>query len=284
MTRIHSSAVIEPGAEIADDVEVGPFCHVGSRAKIGPDCRLISHVTVLGNTTLGSDNTIWPQATLGGDPQDLKFCGEDSRLIIGDHNEIRESVTIHLGTANGGGVTRVGNENLFMVGAHIAHDCIIGDHVVLANSVHLAGHICIHDHAVVSGASGVHHFVTIGQYAFIGGMTRVVHDAPPFMILEGNPAKVRGVNSIGLNRHRFPPETLDRLKDAYRRLYRNHGSAGANEPVRTMAQNLDYLQDQYPDDECISILVQSIRDSSIGMYGRYLESCRNDNRRAAPVK
>ena len=282
MNRIHPTAVVEPGAQIADDVSIGPFCYVGPNVRLGPGTRLVAHVTLLGNTALGADNTIWPQATLGANPQDLKFDGEDTHLIIGDNNEIRESATIHPGTANGGGITRVGNDNLIMVGAHIAHDCTIGNHVVLANSVHLAGHICIQDHVVVSGASGLHHYVTVGQYAFIGGMTRIVHDAPPFMIHEGNPSKVRGINTIGMTRHRFPKETADHLKDVYRRLYRNN--TGESGVVKTMAQNLDEIEADYPDDECVALLVQFIRNSSIGMYGRYRESCRNDNRRAAPVK
>ncbi len=281
MNQIHPTAVIEPGAELEDGVSIGPFCYVGPKVKIGSGTRLIGHVTLLGRTVLGSDNTIWPQATLGGDPQDLKFEGEETALIIGDGNEIRESVTIHPGTANGGEVTRVGNDNLFMVGAHIAHDCTIGNHVVLANAVHLAGHISIQNHAVISGASGLHHFVTVGQYAFIGGMTRIVHDAPPFMILEGNPSKVRGVNTIGLARHRFPKENIDHLKDAYRRLFRNNAPDGV---VKTMAESLDHLEAAYPHDECIAMLVRFIRNSSIGMHGRYRESRRSDNRRAAPVK
>lgn len=285
MTRIHPTAVVEPGAEIADGVIIGPFCYVGADVALGRDTRLVAHVTVLGHTTLGVGNTVWPQATLGADPQDLKYRGEQTRLIIGDHNEIRESVTIHLGTENGGGVTRVGNENLFMVGIHIAHDCVIGNHVVLANSVHLAGHICIRDHVVISGATAVHHYVTIGQYAFIGGMTRIVHDAIPFMIHEGNPSKVRGVNTIGLTRHQFPDHTVNNLKEVYRRLYRNTSDNGDNSPSGgSMAENLAMVENDYTDDECVGILVEFMRNSSIGLFGRYRESIRNDSRRQNPVK
>ena len=282
MSHIHPTAVIEPGATIADDIVVGPFCYVGPNVTIGPGCRLISHVTLLGRTRLGRGNTIWPYATIGGEPQDLKYRGEQTTLLIGDHNTIRESVTIHVGTENGGGVTTIGNDNLLMVGAHIAHDCVIGHHVVLANSVHLAGHVVVEDHAVVSGATGIHHYVTLGQYSFIGGMTRIVHDAPPFMIAEGNPSTVRGVNVVGLNRHQFSTQTIDRLKEAYRRLYRKCEST--NGSPSTMAKNLEKIEADYPTDDCIVILAQFIRNSSIGLFGRYRESQRQDDRFTTTVR
>ncbi len=281
MSHIHPTAVIESGAQIADDVSIGPFCYVGPHVTIGPGSRLVGHVTILGHATLGSGNTVWPYATLGADPQDLKFRGENSKLIIGDHNAIRESVTVHLGTENGGGVTKIGDDNLLMVATHVAHDCVIGNHVVLANSVHLAGHITINDHVVVSGSTGVHHYVTLGQYAFIGGMTRIVHDVPPFMIVEGNPSTVRGVNTIGLTRHQFPEETIDRLKDAYRRLFRKGSDDGA---LATMAENLTKLEADYPGDECLALLVQFLRNTSIGVFGRHRESRRADDRHQSPVR
>ena len=280
MSHIHPTAVIEPGAKIASNASIGPYCYVGPMVTLGPGTRLIAHATVLGHTTLGRDNTVWPYAAVGGDPQDLKYRGEDSTLVIGDHNTIRESVTIHVGTNNGGGITKIGNDNLLMVGTHIAHDCLIGNHVILANSVHLAGHIVVEDHVVVSGATGLHHYVTLGQYAFIGGMTRIVHDAPPFMIVEGNPSTVRGVNAIGLNRHQFPDATIDRLKDAYRRLFRKN----AENVGSTMAENLDRLEADYGDDECVALLVRFIRNSSIGLFGRYRESLRADDRHESPVR
>lgn len=277
MATVHPSSAVDSKAHLGEGVEVGPFCHVGPGVVIGPGTRLVSHVTVLGRTTLGAENVVWPQATLGADPQDLKFHGEETRLIIGDHNQIRESVTIHLGTENGGGVTRIGNDNLLMVGAHVAHDCEIGDHVVLANAVHLAGHIRVEDHVVVSGASAVHHYVTIGQFAFIGGMTRIVHDAAPFMIHEGNPAKVRGVNLIGLTRHQFPREEIDRLKEAYRRIFRAVSEGGP----RTVLDGASKLGADYPEDECIQLLVAFVRNSSAGLYGRHREGARKDSRRRA---
>ena len=285
MGHIHPTAVIEPGAKIGSDVQVGPFCYIGPNVTIGRGCRLVSHVTLLGHTTLGAENILWPQVTLGADPQDLKYQGEQTRLEIGDNNEIRESVTMHPGTENGGGLTRVGSDNMIMVGAHVAHDCIIGDHVVLANAVHLAGHIHIQDHAVVSGATAVHHYVTIGQYAFIGGMTRIVHDAVPFMIHEGNPSRVRGVNAIGLSRHQFPQETVQRLKDVYRRLYKNSSSGECSGGGATsMSEHLSQIESDYPQDTCVSLLVQFVRNSSIGLHGRHLESSRTDSRRSNPVR
>ena len=282
MSHIHPTAVIEPGAQIADDAKVGPFCYVGPHVTIGAGTHLVAHATVIGRTRLGMGNTVWPYASVGAEPQDLKYRGEETTLVIGDHNTIRESVTIHVGTENGGGVTSIGNDNLLMVGTHIAHDCILGNHVVLANSVHLAGHVVVEDHAVVSGATGIHHYVTLGQYSFIGGMTRIVHDAPPFMIVEGNPSTVRGVNVVGLNRHQFNSETIDRLKDAYRRLYRKCDAT--NGSPATMANNLEKIDADYPADECISILVQFIRNSTIGLFGRYREAQRADDRFATAAR
>lgn len=281
--NIHPTAIVEPGAEVDAQAHVGPFCYVGPKVRIGAGTRLLGHVTVMGRTSMGVGNTVWPQATLGADPQDLKYQGEPTHLMIGDNNEIRESVTIHLGTENGGGVTRIGNENLVMVGAHIAHDCSIDNHVIMGNAVHLAGHVRIHDHAVISGATGVHHYVTVGPYAFIGGMTRLVHDAPPFMIVEGNPSKVRGVNVVGLSRHRFNEESILRLKDTYRRLFRGGAGVGNGEAT-SMAGSLIQVENEYRGDECISLLVQFIRNASIGLHGRFRESVRTDQRMKNPVK
>lgn len=277
MSRIHPSAVVEPGARIAPDAQIGPMCFVGSRATLGPGSRLISHVAVLNRTTLGEGNTVWPGAVLGADPQDLKFHGEPSRLIIGDFNEIREGATLHIGTENGGGVTRVGDHNLIMVAAHIAHDCVIASHTVISNQVQLAGHVTVGDHAVIAGLTGIHHFVSIGDFAFVGGMSRVIHDVPPFMITEGHPGRVRGVNQTLLTRHRFPGETVDRLREAYKLLYRN---AEEGAPNRT-AQGLALLAERYPHDPCVMQLVQFVRNTTLGIHGRFRESERPDNPRGS---
>ena len=286
MPQIHPTAIVERGAELADDVIVGPLCHVGPKVRLGPGTRLISHVTILGRTTLGEGNTVWPYATLGGDPQDLKFKGEDSQLIIGDHNEIRENVTIHKGTANDGSVTRVGNENLLMVGCHVAHDCTLGNHIIIANAVQLAGHIVVEDHAAIAGGSGVHHFITIGQYAYIGGLTRVVRDVPPFMVFEGNPARVRKVNTTLLERCQFPPEQIDRLKRAFRLLFGGGDSddGASHRFVGHTTQALQTLDAEFPDDPCIQALLTSVRQSIDGLHGRYRESLRADNPHTNPVR
>lgn len=296
MPKIHPTAVVESTAELADDVEVGPFCAVGPKVRIGAGSRLVSHVAIMGRTTLGEGNTIWPQATLGADPQDLKFRGEETELIIGDHNDIRELVTMHLGTANGGGVTRVGNDNLIMGGSHVAHDCILGNHIIMANNVGLAGHVHVEDHANIGGAVGVHHFVTFGQYCFVGGMSRVVQDVPPFMIAEGAPCVIRGVNAIGLRRHRFSDESVENLKDSYRRLFRRHASRHTvgdeavevpNEESQgpsTMAERLALLEAEHGDDECVRMLIDFVRRTMLGMYGRYRESERKDKRIPGPTQ
>lgn len=281
MPTIHPTSVVEPGAQLAEDVNIGPFCYVGGGAVIGAGTRLVSHVTVIGRTSLGAHNVVWPQAVLGGDPQDLKFKGEDSQLIIGDHNHIRESVTIHKGTDHGGGLTQVGSHNLIMIGCHIAHDCIVGNHVVMANAVGLAGHIRIEDHAAIGGFAGFHHFVTVGQYAYVGGVSRIVHDVPPYMVVEGNPQRVRGVNMIGLSRHGFDDDTKDHLKDAWRKLYRH---AAEHNGVGSTKQALAELTQLYPDDTHIARLVEAVQHTAEGIHGRYLESLRKDNRYTNPVK
>ncbi|MFW6032997.1 MAG: acyl-ACP--UDP-N-acetylglucosamine O-acyltransferase, partial [Phycisphaeraceae bacterium] len=270
-------SVIEPGAELADDVVVGPFCHVGPKVKIGPGTRLVSHIAIHGRTTIGSGNTIWPHTLLGGDPQDLKFAGEDSELIIGDHNDIRENVTIHRGTAVGGNVTRVGDHNLIMAYVHVGHDCLIGSHIVIANAVQLAGHILIEDHANIGGGAAVHHFVTICRYAFIGGMTRIVQDVPPFMVVEGIPARVRKVNTVLLKRHHFEDQHVAALKDAFRRLF-------GNGDTHSRARQLETLERDYPEDWCVRTLVDSLRKSGEGVYGRHREALRGDNRYSNPVR
>ena len=277
---IHPTASVHPNATLAPGVEVGPYCVVGPKARLGKDTRLISHVCVMGRTTLGNYNTVWPFTTLGADPQDLKFKGEDSQLLIGDHNDIRENVTIHKGTDADQSITQLGDHNLVMAYTHIGHDCVIGNHVILTNAVQLAGHIAIEDHASIGGASAVHHFCTIGQYAYIGGMTRIVHDVPPFMFIEGNPARTRGVNGVGLRRHDFSPETEQSLKDAWKRLYRQQAESG----VGQSAQALTELEEAYPDDWAIKALIASIRRSIAGTYGRHREAARRHGRYNAPVR
>ena len=281
MPEIHPTSVVETGAQIADDVIVGPLCYIGEHVSIGAGSILISQATVIGNTTLGRGNTVFPHATLGAFPQDLKYKGENSRLVIGDNNDFRESVTAHLGTENGGGVTTIGSDSLFMVGAHVAHDCDIGNHVILANSVLLAGHVQIQDHAVVSGDAALHHFVTVGEYAYVGGKTRIVHDVPPFMIVEGNPSRVRGFNKIGLERHGFDPDSIQHIRDAYRRLF--GGNENGNSPANTN-EALASLEKEYPDDGRIEQLIGFVRCMAEGTSGRHRESKRSDDRHSNTPK
>ncbi|MEM8782008.1 MAG: acyl-ACP--UDP-N-acetylglucosamine O-acyltransferase [Planctomycetota bacterium] len=280
MPTIHPTAIVDPAASLADDVQVGPFCIVGPKVTLGAGCRLMSHIHIMGRTTAGEHNTFWPQCVIGAQPQDLKYQGEDTELLIGDHNDIRESVTMHPGTANDLGVTRVGSHNLIMAYAHVAHDCVLGDRIVIANGVQLAGHVCVKNHAVIGGVTAIHHMVTIGQHAFVGGMVRVSKDVPPFMVVEGNPARVRNLNTIGLKRRGFTDESIAHLRDAYRRLY---GPMMRNKVVDTEAVCAD-LTDAYPHDPHVATLVQALRDTAAGLHGRSRENTRKDNRWSNPSK
>jgi len=284
MVEIHPTSVIEEGAVLADGVSVGPFCHIGPRVSIGEGTTLRSHVVIDGHTTLGKFNELWPGAVVGSAPQDLKYGGEPTRTVIGDHNDIREAVTIHRGTAKDAGVTTVGSHNLLMAYCHVGHDCTLGDHLVIANAIQFAGHVVIEDHAVIGGATAIHHFTTIGQYSFIGGMTRVVKDVPPFMKVEGNPARVRMYNDVGLSRHGFEPGMISAIKDAFRRLYR--GGAGGDDDASngTILKTAAALERDYRDNWAIKALVENIRHSAAGVHGRYREAQRRDNKFHNPVK
>ncbi len=221
MREIHPTAVIHPKAEIGEDVKIGPFSLIGEHVKIGRGTEVSSHGVIEGWTDIGEDCRIFPFATIGMIPQDLKFGGEKSRIQIGCRNTIREYVTINRGTTGGGGVTTIGNDNLLMAYAHIAHDCHVGDHVVLANAATLAGHITVQDYASVGGLVGVHQFVKIGRYTFIGGCSAVSLDVPPFVTASGNRVKLYGLNVVGLKRRGFSEERLVLLKKAYQILFRS---------------------------------------------------------------
>jgi UDP-N-acetylglucosamine acyltransferase len=216
----YENVSIHPSSEVGSDVEIGPFSVVGPNCRVGDGCRLHNNVTLVANTTLGKDNEVYPSAVLGGEPQDRKFAGEESWLVIGDGNKIRECVTMHRGTQLGGEVTRVGSRNLLMSGCHVAHDCIVEDDVTLSNNVLLGGHVVVERHAGVGGMAAVHHFVRIGEHSFVGGMSRISKDVPPFMLVEGNPARVWAINKVGLNRKGFSPEVIEALKQAHRLLFR----------------------------------------------------------------
>lgn len=253
MANIHSSAVVDPGARVGSGVEIGPFCVVGPDVVIGDDCRLHSHVVVTGQTQIGSGCQIFPFSSIGHIPQDLKYGGEDSRLIIGDNNVIREYVTMNPGTDGGGLETVVGSNGLFMVGAHVAHDCRVGDHVILANNATLAGHCVIEDHVILGGLSAVHQFVRIGSHAFIGGMSGVENDVIPYGMAIGNRAQLSGLNIVGLRRQGFDREQIHSLRKAYRLLFSAEG---------TLMERLEDVEKMFAEDPCVERILAFIRAAS----------------------
>ncbi|OGP99468.1 MAG: acyl-[acyl-carrier-protein]--UDP-N-acetylglucosamine O-acyltransferase, partial [Deltaproteobacteria bacterium RBG_16_55_12] len=221
MTKIHEKALVDARAELAADVEIGAYCVIGPKVKIGKGTRLKSHVVVEGNTTLGEGNVIFQFASVGSVPQDLKYRGEDSQLIIGDRNTIREFVSLNPGTAGGGMITRVGNHNLFMMYCHIAHDCVLGSHNIIANGATLGGHVVIEDYVIVGGLVGIHQFVRVGTSAILGAGSMVSKDIPPYCNATGDRAKLRGLNREGLRRKGFTGEQIATLKKAYRIIFQS---------------------------------------------------------------
>ena len=277
MSRIHPTAVVDPGARLAPSVVVGPYCVIGPEVEIGEDCELRSHVVIESHTRMGRGNVFFPFATVGGTPQDRKFKGEVTWCLIGNGNHVREHATIHRGTQNGGGKTVLGNDNLVMVGAHIAHDCLIGNQVTLANEVMLAGHIHVEDHASIGGGAGVHHFATVGTCAFVGGMGRIPRDVTPYMIVEGNPAEVRGVNAIQMSRRGFSESDIDAMKAAFRRLF----GSRAERQDRSFNDAIAAIRAEFPGVAPIRKLCDDLEASAAGVHGRRLESARPDNKRSA---
>lgn len=219
MTKIHKTALVDSRAELDLDVEVGPYTVIGPKVKVGKGTRIKSHVVVEGNTTVGRDNLIFQFATVGSEPQDLKYKGEESRLVIGDRNTIREFGSLNPGTTGGGMETRVGSGNLFMMHCHIAHDCILGDHNIIANGATLGGHVVIEDYVIVGGLVGVHQFVKIGTGAILGAGSMVSKDVPPYCNATGDRVRLRGLNLEGLRRRGFTRPQIDALKKAYRILF-----------------------------------------------------------------
>jgi UDP-N-acetylglucosamine acyltransferase len=218
---VHPTAVVAPEAELDGSVEVGPFAVIGPKVRIGAGTRVGPHAVVEGRTTLGKRNRIFQFAAVGAIPQDLKYAGEDSALEVGDENQIREFATLHLGTSGGGGVTRVGSHNLFMAYSHVAHDCQVASHCVVANCGTLGGHVSLEDHVHVGGLAGVHQFVRVGTLAFIAAGAMVTQDVPPYCTVHGNRAKLAGLNTVGLSRGGFGAEEISRIKSAYRALFRS---------------------------------------------------------------
>jgi UDP-N-acetylglucosamine acyltransferase len=229
MGRIHATAVVHPEARLHETVEIGPFSVIGPKVKIGAGTKIGPHAVIEGDTALGERNRVFPFASIGQVPQDLKYAGEDTKLVIGDENQIREYATLHIGTAGGGGVTRIGNKNLFMANSHVAHDCQIGNGCVLANSAALGGHVEVGDHAIFGGLSAVHQFTRIGKHAFIAGGAMVGMDVPPYCTAQGDRAELVGLNTVGLTRHGYSDEQIRRIKDAYKILFRS--KIGLNEAI-----------------------------------------------------
>ncbi len=248
--RIASTAVVDPKAQIDRDVEIGDFCVIGPHVTLGKGCVLANHVTITGHTRIGQRNRFFPGAVIGEAPQDLTYRGEPTRVEIGDENIFRESVTVNRATMKEDGLTRIGSNCYFMTGVHIAHDCCVGDRVIMANNTMLGGHSHIQNDVNVSGAVGIAQFATVGSFAFIGAMSRVLHDVPPYMVCEGSPARPRCVNVVALKRNHFAAEDVTVLQNAFKLMYRSKVGAGEAEalllgtgPIRpVLRQFFDFLE------------------------------------------
>ena len=219
--KIHPTAIIDPKAKIGKNIEIGAFSIIGPKVKIGDNNIIKSNVIITGDTKIGDNNVFFPFAVIGEDPQDLKYQGEESQIIIGNNNKIREYVTIHPGTKDDNLITKIGNDCLFMISSHIAHDCLIGDNVIMANNATLAGHVHVGDHAVIGGLSAIHQFVKIGRFAMIGGMSGVEHNVLPFTTVMGERAKLSGLNLIGLKRGKIDRDSINAVRKFYKDLFQN---------------------------------------------------------------
>lgn len=247
---VHPTAIVDPAASLGAGVGVGPYCVVGPDVVLGDGCSLISHVVVDGRTEVGPNTRIYPFASVGHPPQDMKYRGEASRLVIGANNIVREHVTINTGTEGGGMVTRIGNNCLLMVGSHVAHDCTVGNHVIMANNATLGGHVVIDDFAVLGGLSAVHQHCHIGQHAMVGGMSGVEYSVIPYGSVKGNRARLGGLNLIGLKRRGFSKDDISALRRAYRLMFAEEG---------TMAERLDDVVEGYSHHPAVMEIVDFIR-------------------------
>ena len=217
---IHSTAIVHPDARIADDVEIGAYSLIGAHVEIGPGCRIGPHVVIDGHTRLGRDNQVFQFCSLGAAPQDKKYAGEETRLEIGDGNTFREYCSVNIGTSQDKGVTRIGDDNWIMAYVHIAHDCVVGDHTTMANNATLAGHVEVGDWATIGGLTGVLQRMRIGAHTMVGFSSHVGKDVPPFMVVDGNPLAVRGVNLVGLRRRDFSDQRISAIREMHKLLYR----------------------------------------------------------------
>ena len=242
---IDKTAIVNSKAKISSNVKVGAYSFIGEEVEIGENTIIQNHVSIIGNTKIGKNNKIYPFASVGNDPQDLKFSGEKTKLEIGDNNLIREYVTINPGTAGGGGITKIGNNCLFMVSAHVAHDCLVGNNVILANNVPLGGHAHVDDYAIIGGNSAVQQFTRVGKAAMIGGMCGVVRDVIPYGIAHGNRSILQGLNLIGLRRKNIPNKEIMILSEAYKEIFKSEN----------LTENLSNLSNEFKDNGLVSEVV-----------------------------
>ena len=245
---IHKTALIDPKAKISSNIKVGPYSIIGPDVEIDDDVIIQSHVSITGHTKIGKKNIFYPMSSIGSDPQDLKYKGEKTSLIIGEANTIREHVTINTGTKQGGGITKVGNNNLIMIGAHIAHDCIVGNNVVMANNSAIAGHALIDDSVIIGAKCGIQQFVRIGKLAMIGGMTGVSRDVIPYGLSTGNRNFLNGINIIGLRRIKTQNKDIINLTEAYKEIFK----------TENLSNNLNNLSNKYKDNHLVDEVIQFI--------------------------
>jgi len=245
---IHKSAIVDVKAKIAPSAKIGPYCVIGPNVEIGENAIVHSHVNISGSTKIGKNNKIYPFASIGNDPQDLKYNGEETKLIIGDNNKIREYVTINPGTEGGGGLTKIGNNCLFMISSHIAHDCYVGNNVIIANNVPLGGHAVIEDNVVIGGNSAVQQFTRVGKMAMIGGMTGVLHDVIPYGLSTGNRNTLQGLNLIGLRRAKFDNKEILGLSEAYKEIF----------ATKNLSENISKLNGIFKENPLVKDVIEFI--------------------------
>ncbi|GAA5136529.1 acyl-ACP--UDP-N-acetylglucosamine O-acyltransferase [Thalassotalea piscium] len=253
---IHEQAIIEAGAQIGNNVTIGPWTFISKDVVIGDNCNISSHVVINGPTKIGKGNRIFQFASIGEDCQDLKYAGEVTELVIGDNNTFRECCTIHRGTIQDKGITSIGSNNLFMAYTHVAHDCVVGDHCIMANNASIAGHVHVGDHVILGGMSGVHQFCHIGAHSFIAANSLVLKDVPPYIMAAGDSAKPYGLNSEGLKRRGFSTEVISSIKKAYRMVYRQG---------LTIDAALDKMKSELTDSKDLQLFASFVKSSSRGI-------------------
>ncbi|MEM8885506.1 MAG: acyl-ACP--UDP-N-acetylglucosamine O-acyltransferase [Planctomycetota bacterium] len=259
---VHPTAVVEAGARVGEGCRIGPYVVIGPAVELGDNVVVHAHAVIGGNTSIGDATVIHAHAVIGGPPQDLKYLGSDTTLRVGQRNLIREGVTINTGTEQGGGETIVGDDNIIMANAHVAHDCIIGNGCIVANNVMLAGHVVVEDGVNLAGGAGVHHFATVGKYAYIGGLTRLTRDAPPYTIVEGHPMRVRGVNVVGLKRAGLDDVTIKAIKDCFKMLFKS------DDPL---TESVDKARAEFAGIDEVIYMINFVEASNAGRQGRQEE-------------